>query len=306
MSNKIFIIGAGAVGKALAVFLKLEGKDVSIIRGSVDNQPNDRELIKVQMADDSILQAEIEISSLSDHANFDGILVLANKSYGNEKLAESLLNRAKNNPIVLLQNGLGVEAPFMNLGFTKIYRAVLFTTCQLVSNNLVKFKPVAISQIGILKGKIVELQFVVNQINNTIFKFAVNENIQPIIWKKAIANCVFNSICPLLENDNGVFLRNDNVLELAKEVISECVKVAINQSINLTEKEVLDNVLMISKMSDGQLISTLQDMRNKRKTEIETLNFAIVNYAKQAGNELDVTTTRLLGELIKLKAELNR
>lgn len=306
MSNKIFIIGAGAVGKALAVFLKLEGKDVSIIRGSVDNQPNDRELIKVQMADDSILQAEIEISSLSDHANFDGILVLANKSYGNEKLAESLLNRAKNNPIVLLQNGLGVEEPFMKLGFTKIYRAVLFTTCQLVSNNLVKFKPVAISQIGILKGKIVELQFVVNQINNTIFKFAVNENIQPIIWKKAIANCVFNSICPLLENDNGVFLRNDNVLELAKKVISECVKVAINQNINLTEKEVLDNVLMISKMSDGQLISTLQDMRNKRKTEIETLNFAIVNYAKQAGNELDVTTTRLLGELIKLKAELNR
>lgn len=306
MNNKIFIIGAGAVGKALAVFLKLEGKDVSIIRGSVDNQPNDRELIKVQMADDSILQAEIEISSLSDHANFDGILVLANKSYGNEKLAESLLNRAKNNPIVLLQNGLGVEAPFMKLGFTKIYRAVLFTTCQLVSNNLVKFKPVAISQIGILKGKIVELQFVVNQINNTIFKFAVNENIQPIIWKKAIANCVFNSICPLLENDNGVFLRNDNVLELAKKVISECVKVAINQNINLTEKEVLDNVLMISKMSDGQLISTLQDMRNKRKTEIETLNFAIVNYAKQAGNELDVTTTRLLGELIKLKAELNR
>ncbi len=306
MSNKIFIIGAGAVGKALAVFLKLEGKDVSIIRGSVDNQPNDRELIKVQMADDSILQAEIEISSLSDHSNFDGILVLANKSYGNEKLAESLLNRAKNNPIVLLQNGLGVEEPFMKLGFTKIYRAVLFTTCQLVSNNLVKFKPVAISQIGILKGKIVELQFVVNQINNTIFKFAVNENIQPIIWKKAIANCVFNSICPLIENDNGVFLRNDNVLELAKKVISECVKVAINQNINLTEKEVLDNVLMISKMSDGQLISTLQDIRNKRKTEIETLNFAIVNYAKQAGNELDVTTTKLLGELIKLKAELNR
>lgn len=306
MNNKIFIIGAGAVGKALAVFLKLEGKDVSIIRGSVDNQPNDRELIKVQMADDSILEAEIEISSLSHHANFDGILVLANKSYGNEKLAESLLNRAKNNPIVLLQNGLGVEEPFMKLGFTKIYRAVLFTTCQLVSNNLVKFKPVAISQIGILKGKIVELQFVVNQINNTIFKFAVNENIQPIIWKKAIANCVFNSICPLLENDNGIFLRNDNVLELAKKVISECVKVAINQNINLTEKEVLDNVLMISKMSDGQLISTLQDMRNKRKTEIETLNFAIVNYAKQAGNELDVTTTRLLGELIKLKAELNR
>ena len=37
MEERIFIIGAGAVGKALAVFLKLEGRSVCIIRGSMDN-----------------------------------------------------------------------------------------------------------------------------------------------------------------------------------------------------------------------------------------------------------------------------
>lgn len=41
----------------------------------------------------------------------------------------------------------------------------------------------------------------------------------------------------------------------------------------------LQNVLAISKMSDGQKISTYQDILNKRETEIETLNLAVAKAA---------------------------
>jgi 2-dehydropantoate 2-reductase len=37
MKPAIFIVGNGAIGKALAVFLKLQDKDVIILRGSVDD-----------------------------------------------------------------------------------------------------------------------------------------------------------------------------------------------------------------------------------------------------------------------------
>lgn len=104
MGNKIYIIGAGAVGKALAVFLKLNGKDVSIIRGSVDNIPAQVDTISV-LAKDTIFTVDIEVSSLSDHPSFEGILVITSKSFGNEKLAETLIARAKDTPVVLLQNG---------------------------------------------------------------------------------------------------------------------------------------------------------------------------------------------------------
>ncbi len=39
MMKRIYIIGSGAIGKALAVFLALENKKVTLIRGSIDNQP---------------------------------------------------------------------------------------------------------------------------------------------------------------------------------------------------------------------------------------------------------------------------
>jgi 2-dehydropantoate 2-reductase len=73
----------------------------------------------------------------------------------------------------------------------------------------------------------------------------------------------------------------------------------------LDPAEVEENLLNISRSSDGQLISTLQDIRNKRRTEIETLNFEIVRIARSLGKENTVKETRLLGELTKLKADLN-
>jgi 2-dehydropantoate 2-reductase len=305
MGNKIYIIGAGAVGKALAVFLKLEGKEVYIIRASIDNLPSLFETISIQMNDGTILMADIEVSSFSSYVNFDGILVLTNKSYGNNKIAEILENKAKNNPIILLQNGLGIENPFIEKGFTNLFRCVLFTTCQEIAPNVVKFKPVATSQIGIVNGPTEKLQFIADQLNNSLFHFIPNENIKPIIWKKAIANCVFNSICPLLETDNGIFIRDKNSMQLAEKVIAEGVKIANLSGIAITESEVAESVKMISKMSDGQLISTLQDIQNKRKTEIETLNFAVVAIAKKIGKEHEVIQTKLLGELTKIKADLN-
>jgi 2-dehydropantoate 2-reductase len=305
MENKIYIIGAGAVGKALAVFLKLEGKNVCIIRGSVDNSPTQMETISIQMDEGITLKADLEVSSLSSHVKFDGILVITSKSFGNEYLAKTLSERAFNQPIVLLQNGLGVESAFVNKGFSDVHRCVLFTTCQVMGDNLVRFKPVAESLIGKINGKLDSLNHITNQLNNPIFKFRVEENIQPIIWKKAIANCVFNSICPLLDTDNGIFLRNVAVMNLGQSVIKECVNIANISGVDISENEVIESVKMISKMSDGQLISTLQDINNRRPTEIETLNFAIVAIAQRYGKENDVTQTKLLGELTKMKADLN-
>lgn len=305
IEERIFIIGAGAVGKALAVFLKLEGRNVCIIKGSVDNLSTELETITIQMEGDATKKCEIEVSTLSSHSTLDGLVVVTSKSHGNEKLAESLSQKALNQPIVLLQNGLGVESPFIVKGFSDIYRCVLFTTCQQISYNLVNFKPVAVSQIGIINGDNEKLDDIVSQINNTIFQFRAENNIQLTIWKKAIANCVFNSICPLLDTDNGIFIRDKTVMDLAEIVVHECVTIANYMGVKLTESEVLESVKMISKMSDGQLISTLQDIQNKRKTEIETFNFAVVAIAKELGKDYEVLQTKLLGELTKMKADLN-
>jgi 2-dehydropantoate 2-reductase len=302
--NHIYIVGNGVIAKALAVALILNERKVTILRGSIDNQPAIIENIQVEI-ENKIIEAEVVISSLSNFESLDGIILLTNKSFGNTVLADKLKNKTGKSPIVFLQNGLHIENSFLNKGFDELYRCVLLATSESLENNKVRFKLVAPSPIGIIKGSNDILQQIVDVLNTSLFSFRNEKDIQTIIWKKVISNCVFNSICPLLETDNGIFQRNEEVLQIAQMVIKECLSVSKEYDINLTMEIVLENILAISKMSDGQKISTYQDILNKRETEIETMNLAIAESAILKGN-IAVPVTEMLGQLVKIKSELSR
>lgn len=301
--DKTYIIGNGVIAKALAVALSLNGRSVTILRGSVDNSGTSQELIQVDTGEE-LLSARIEISSISSYETLDGLLVLTNKSFGNKQIARKLYARAKQSAIVFLQNGLHVEKAFSDMGFEKLYRCVLMATSQAAGENKVRFRLVTASPIGVIAGPEEKLTSIVAQMNTSIFPFRPEPDIQFFIWKKVISNCVFNSICPLLETDNGVFRRNAAVLEVGKQVIRECLLVAREHGVHLTEEEIVQNILSISEMSDGQKISTYQDILNKRETEIDSLNLEITRLAQRLGN-VAVPTTSLLGELIKLKSSIS-
>jgi 2-dehydropantoate 2-reductase len=181
---------------------------------------------------------------------------------------------------------------------------VLFATSQLKS-GVVHFKPVATSPIGSVTGNQEQSDEIVSLLDNPYFRFHFDADIETICWKKALSNIVFNSICPLLEIDNGVFARNPEVMELADQVIAQCLQVARQKGIELTAREIHDTVLMISQASDGQDISTLQDIRLGRETEIDTLNMELCRLAEEAGLSDLVRETWLLGRMIQLKAALH-
>jgi 2-dehydropantoate 2-reductase len=296
----VYIIGAGAIGKVLAVCLNNDGKKVVLLRGSVDNGESHKENIRVMLPSQEIIEAEVTIDTFSNYRSLEGLIVLCNKSYGNAALAVALKDKIGYSPLVLLQNGLGVEQVFMD--FPSVYRCVLFVTSQPVSDTKLNFKPVAVSPIGrVIGGDETSLGHIAALLNTPYFGFRAEGDIQPVIWKKAIVNSVFNSVCPLLETDNGIFHRNPLALQIAESLVAECLCVAEGQGINLNRAEVMDSLLLISRSSDGQFISTLQDIRNHRPTEIATLNLAI---AGMAATEQAIIQTRLLGQLTLLKSQL--
>lgn len=299
----IYIIGTGAIGKALAVFLKSAGRKVTLIRGSFDDGSIKTERIRVENG--AGYEADIEIATLSALETIGGIVVLANKSYGNDRLAAVLKDKTGSSPVVLLQNGLGIEQPFLIRGFPEVYRCVLFVTSRSTSPAAVRFKPVSPCPIGIEKGGKETLNTIVHYLNTPRFAFRGEEYIQPVVWKKAIINSVFNSVCPLLETDNGVFHRNPQALEIARRIIRQCIRIAQGRGIMLRPEEVEESLLRISRSSDGQLISTLQDIRNHRQTEIGTLNLEIARIAGALGRGDLTRETRLLGELTRLKADIS-
>jgi 2-dehydropantoate 2-reductase len=304
-SSTIYIIGAGAIGKALAVFLKNQGKDVVLVRATSDDRSHEENLT-VTLNDNSSIQRSVTVTGLSGLEKLDGTVVLANKSFANQVIAERIKSTIGKSPVVVLQNGLNVEQSFIDHDFSTIYRCVLFATSQVISSNAIRFKPVAVSPIGVIKGNNAALKLVASALDSPHFRFNAIDNILPVVWKKTIANCVFNSICPLLDIDNGLFARDKTAMSVAERIIKECISVAREIGISLDVQEVIEMVRLISKSSDGQLISTLQDIKEGRETEIDSLNFTIAQIAKAAGKEHLAMETKLLGELTKLKAQLRR
>lgn len=299
---KVYIVGTGAIGKALAVFLQKAGKEVILLRGSAADQVRSAEHIQLEMNSGQLLEATVPVDGIAHIQKLDGIVIIATKSFGNVRLAELLKNKISHSPLVILQNGLGVERPFLDLNFPSVYRCVLFVTSQIVDNHLIRFRPVSACPVGAVQGSEEELTTIIKVLSTPGFTFEPEEAIKPVVWKKTIVNSVFNSICPLLNTDNGIFHRNEHALNMAKDVITECLAVAKASGVMLNFSDILNTLLQISRLSDGQLISTLQDIQRGKPTEIQTLNMEIVRIADTFNMADGIPATRLLGELVQLKS----
>ena len=300
----IYIIGAGAIGKALAVFLKGENKDVLLVRGSVDNQPEIYNKISVSNQNGQIFEQEILTTTLSNLDSINGIVLICTKSYSNGEIAEKLKKKNGVFSIVLLQNGLNIEEAFSE--FKELYRCVLFSGSQIVNGNNISYKAIAKSPIGKVGNDTTGIEKIINTISTEQFGFRSEENIGKHVWDKVIINCAFNSICPLLETDNGIFHRNKTAINLAREIIKECVELARAFGINLDKVEIEEKLLFLSQKSEGQLISTYEDIRKKRRTEIESLNLEIARLADKIGKPHITIKTKLLGKIISIKSDINR
>ncbi|MVM28506.1 2-dehydropantoate 2-reductase [Spirosoma sp. HMF4905] len=306
MHTPIYIIGVGAIGMTLAVMLRQAGKEVMLVHGRQGNYSEAEASIMVECSDGTVLSATIPIHTLEQVAPLNGLILLTTKSFGNQGLARRLSSKTGQSPLILLQNGLDIEAPFLEADFPEVYRCVLLATSQVRAVHTVSYKPVAASPIGVVRGQESSLAALVEQLNTPQFPFRTEIAIQRAVWEKVITNCVFNAICPLLGIDNGIFHRNASALALAGEIIDECVAVAKEVNIMLNRQEVEQRLLDISQRSDGQLISTLVDINHGRETEIDTLNGAVANLAQRLEKPNLANRTRLLGELIRLKSAVNR
>lgn len=301
MQETTYILGSGAIGFPLAASLAHHGRPVVAVRTSRDDVPAGRVTITLEHGGQRI-SAEVETVSLANVGRLEGRFVITAKAHANAAIARALVDRAASGPLVLLQNGVGVERPFLGAQFPSIYRCVLYVTSQPTGDNTFAMRPVTTSPIGTVKGSDAELEACVAALTTAILPFRVEANIEREIWKKAIINAVFNSLCPLLEVDNGIFARDAAVAELARGIVQECVTLTDRLALGLSEGELMEQLLLISARSDGQLISTLQDLRAGRPTEIAFLNLAIAEVAASLRPPLQLPQVALLGKLIAAKS----
>lgn len=303
--EKIYILGSGVIGFPLAAYLTQAGRNVMAVRTSRADVARGKVIVTVQNGAERV-NISVATISLAQLAEIDGLIVVTAKSHANQTIAAALQSRGASGPVVILQNGVGVEKPFLAAGFAPVYRCVLYVTSQVTAEGVFSFRPVTASPIGVIHGDKAGLATCVAVLTTDGFPFRTEEQIEREVWKKAIINAVFNSICPLLDMDNGIFVRNAEVAGVARTVVQECVALTDRLGLDLTEDELMMQIMAISKRADGQLISTLQDLRMGRETEIEFLNLEMARIAATLQPALALPRTELLGKMIAAKSYQHR
>lgn len=294
---KAGIVGAGALGSLFAHIFQRAGIAFSIYEKdkTIVDEINSRGLTLSEGDIQDIIHPSI--STIPGILADADVIILFVKSYSTENAVKDIKSSIKTNAIIIsLQNGLGnyetiakhIEQNRIVLGTTTIGA----TKTGLASVSLGGKGTITIGSSS--AGSIEEADILFSKAGlqfNRIF------NPQIAVWKKAIINAGINPIAAVLNISNGEILDNQYAFELQAMVVEDAVVTARAEGIILDSTAMLQEVREICDKTSDNICSMLQDIRNRRKTEIDSINGVIIDTAFRYG--ITVSATKTLYLLVK-------
>lgn len=113
--------------------------------------------------------------------------------------------------------------------------------------------------------------------------YEIKEDMVHEIWNKYMANIGENMTCAVLGISFGEFRTNDEANWLREAAMREVQKVAAQKSIILTDEEIERQGKVVRTLRAENKPSTLQDLEQGRKTEIETFAGKMLRMGRELG-----------------------
>ncbi len=156
-----------------------------------------------------------------------------------------------------------------------------------------------ITRIGSLVGNTQAVKTVFDVFSRAGIQTSCIDNIQKIIWKKLMVNLAYNPLTAILDIPIGDTWKNENCRQLLKMLLEEALMVAEADGTPLDHDEVFSEIEKIAEKLGSGYTSMHQDIANRRMTEIDQINGAVVKQAELLG--LDVPYNRMISSLIRAK-----
>jgi len=271
--QKIFVLGAGAIGSSYGALLSRKN-DVTLI-GRKDHV----EAIKTKglevtgdMQERFFVKAETEINRIPS----DTLILLTTKAHDSAKAIKEIKNLLKNNTVILiLQNGLGNKELVKRVVRNKIevLRGLVTMGAEFSQpGKITLWNGETILEQTDISRRIAEL------FNESGLKTRVSNEFEKELWNKLVANCVVNPLTAILRvRDNEIVA--DALKEVRHGIIEECVEVGRAEGISLEPdlKELIDKKIL----QYTNLSSMCQDLMKGKRTEIDFLNGRIVELGRR-------------------------
>lgn len=295
----VIIVGAGALGSYIGALLSTVTR-VSLI----GREPHLRAIKEKGLRISGITEgtyhpvAAIEPSDIPQEKG--KVFIFTVKGYNTEFAAETIRQFAEDGDVFMtLQNGVGNDEIISRvLGERMILAGV-------TSNGITFDAPGHIIHAG--KGETVigavdreddEIALNVTELFNAAgIETRVTRNICGEVWAKLIVNAAINPLTAITGLKNGRILEIPELMETVKGVVEEVERTARANDIRLPGCDMLEKTMGVLENTADNKSSMLQDIEQGRRTEIDSINGAVVRYAEAVG--MDVPLNRSVTALVK-------
>ena len=292
MSERVAVLGAGAVGCYFGGMLARAGVPVTLIgrRAHVDVIKRDGLFIERSDFQEYIkVDADTEIEAVRGSA----IVCLCVKTIDTETAAAAVKPYLGDGAVLVsMQNGVdNVERIRSATGIDAI-PAVVYVAVAMSGPGRVKHS----GRGDLILGGHPRVAAVFEQAG---IPCRISDNIAGELWTKLVMNCTYNPISAIGQSRYSLLKNNPLTRDVMKRVVDEVVAVAKAAGVVMPDAEHLNNaVLKLGDAMANATSSTAQDLARGKPTEIDSLNGYIVRRGAELGVPTPVNST--LHALVKL------
>jgi 2-dehydropantoate 2-reductase len=288
---EIVVVGPGAIGCLFAAYLAREGSGVWLL----DHRPDRAKFLSERgitvESERGDFHARMKVTAKPGDIKSADLLILCVKANSTTDAAARLKGTiSPQSHLLTLQNGLGnVERLGEFFGSSRIFAGATSHGATLLDVGRVRhagFGEILMGETGgantVLEGR-AKLQNLSVTLNRAGLQAQLVDDIETVLWRKLVVNVGINALTAILGVPNGELLKIPDCAHLMNGAVAEAVEVARHCGIHLNPQEEMERVKGVCRSTKVNISSMLQDVRRKKKTEIDQLNGEVVKMATGYG-----------------------
>jgi len=291
--ERVCIVGAGAIGSLLVGHLGTVVETTVLTRREEHAESLNKHGLRV--SGKSKLQTRVMASTNPEDLGEIDLVIIATKALAVEASAKLISGHFPGAHVLMIQNGLGCEEMLHNYGDWPIISGVTFMSGTRHSDTHVEYELDTATWLGPwaeTHARYEDVQQVEALLNKSGLIAEAYEDLLPHQWSKLIFNSSVNSIAAVTDLPHvKAYAKQDKLEDLGHLVfamMNEAKQIAEARGVILAGDPWQMNVNAVNKGSTSgedyaHIPSMLDDVRNRRLTEVDWITGAIVREAKKAG-----------------------
>jgi len=291
---KIVMLGAGAMGSLFGAMLSRSGKGeiwlLDIWEEHI-NRVKSHGLVVEWEEEEAVFK--LRATTDPEEVGVADLIIVFVKAYLTTDAVEyGLPMVGPQTRFLSLQNGLGnLENIKSAVGGAQVVGGVTSQGSTMLGPGRVRHGGKGPTFVGQLDGKITPgIELIASLLNESGIPTQVSNHIERLIWEKLVINVGINPVTAITGLRNGELLNSEETRAVMTMAVEEAEGVALKKGV-LIQGGLTKKVFEVCDATAQNRSSMGQDVDNRRRTEIDFINGAIVREGKALGIPTPVNMT---------------